>query len=56
MSAPVIALPSRLPRERVRAHIILTRAAADLSAVADATRGAEGMLPAAGASVSLGRR
>lgn len=41
----VIPLGNRLPRERVRAHMILTHAALDLKQVATATRGAEGMLP-----------
>lgn len=41
----VISLGRRLPRERARTHIILTNAALDLKQVANATRGAEGMLP-----------
>ncbi len=41
----VISLGVRLPRERTRSHIILTNAALDMKQLANATRGAEGMLP-----------
>jgi hypothetical protein len=47
----VIPLGTRLPRERTRVHMILTHAALDLKQVANATRGAEGMLPVAVAQV-----
>jgi hypothetical protein len=47
----VIPLGTRLPRERARTHIILTHAALDMKQVANATRGAEGMLPMAVAQV-----
>lgn len=47
----VITLGARLPRERTRMHIILTHAALDLKQLANATRGAEGMLPMATAQV-----
>ena len=42
--ANVIPISTRLPRDRVRAQIILSRAALDLKQTANATRGAEGML------------
>lgn len=47
----VITLGTRLPRERARMHIILTNAALDLKQVANATRGAAGMLPVATAQL-----